>query len=332
MIDKYKHMSVTDLAQDQSFIGWVLHKRGKDRQFWENWLSKNPEKADDIEAAKAIVQMLEFADTPYTSRQKDNLWASIDAAIEEEAIIQKMPTRRIMKWAIGAVAASILALWGVSFLRDSGSVEIQTAAAQWEQFELPDQSKVALNAVSKINYHANNWDEERSLQLEGQAYFDVEKGQTFTVHTPRGTIEVLGTEFDVLARPNRFRVVCYEGRVSVKTANHEETITAGQAVIWENGTLKLDLTKRKMKAPLWIDGYQELGEVNLKMAMDALERQYGVTIMLDEAMNGVSYKGGFDRQKPFEEELKRMIFVSGQPLDAEKIGPDSYRVFVKQNN
>jgi len=50
-------------------------------------------------------------------------------------------------------------------------------------------------------------------KLFGKAYFDVDKGKTFTVKTDLGTVQVLGTRFDVESRDSIFKVVCYEGSV-----------------------------------------------------------------------------------------------------------------------
>ena len=68
-----------------------------------------------------------------------------------------------------------------------------------------------LNELSQLEYNASKWDENRSLELKGEAFFDVEKGKRFDVTTEFGNVSVLGTEFNVLSRDSIFKVSCYEG-------------------------------------------------------------------------------------------------------------------------
>ncbi|HEX2532083.1 MAG TPA: FecR family protein, partial [Chitinophagaceae bacterium] len=76
---------------------------------------------------------------------------------------------------------------------------------QWEVV-LPDGSAAWLNTASELSFPASFARDERSVQLRGEAYFEVAKrtGQPFRVHVRPGTgaealIEVLGTHFNVNA-------------------------------------------------------------------------------------------------------------------------------------
>ena len=76
-------------------------------------------------------------------------------------------------------------------------------------FLLPDNSQVTLNSGSEIEYKKANWENDRSLELNGEAYFKVAKGKIFEVNTPLGKVTVLGTQFNVKQWGNRFEVTCY---------------------------------------------------------------------------------------------------------------------------
>jgi len=56
---------------------------------------------------------------------------------------------------------------------------------------------------------------ERIIHLEGEATFKVLKGNSFTVLTPFGKVEVLGTVFTVKAANGLLNVQCSEGKVRV---------------------------------------------------------------------------------------------------------------------
>lgn len=64
---------------------------------------------------------------------------------------------------------------------------------------LSDGSQVWLNSESELKYPVEFKGEKREVYMSGEAYFDVahQGGQPFVVHTSRGKIEVLGTEFNV---------------------------------------------------------------------------------------------------------------------------------------
>ncbi len=74
------------------------------------------------------------------------------------------------------------------------------------------------------------WYFKRSVQLAGEAYFEVEKGKKIEVVSEKAKTVVLGTKFLVTARNNEYTVDCKSGKVKVIEAVHknETTITASQ--------------------------------------------------------------------------------------------------------
>jgi len=97
--------------------------------------------------------------------------------------------------------------------------------AQTMSFRLPDQSRVVLSANSTLSYPKYLWN--RKLQLQGEAYFEVKKGNKFTVKTDDGSVNVLGTRFLVTEQGDNLIVSCYEGKVSFENKKLTETIPAG---------------------------------------------------------------------------------------------------------
>ena len=66
-----------------------------------------------------------------------------------------------------------------------------------------------LNSASELRYPVRFTGTERKVFLTGEAYFEVERGESkpFLVHTSRGCVKVLGTEFNVRDYPEEHRVV-----------------------------------------------------------------------------------------------------------------------------
>lgn len=183
------------------------------------------------------------------------------------------------KWVFRAAAIFVLAL-GITFAMKFFVPETQTANfGEKTTFSLPDNSEVVLNSGSEINYKKWNWDNNRRLKLKGEAYFRVAKGRRFEVETSLGKVAVLGTQFNVKARKNRFDVVCYEGRVKVNYANFQILLTHGQSVSFENGKqMKMSINSSK---PEWMENQICFYKENIKSLLDEVERQYNITIELN---------------------------------------------------
>ncbi|WP_337966544.1 FecR family protein [uncultured Flavobacterium sp.] len=195
---------------------------------------------------------------------------------------QKKVTPKVVplykKWMFRAAAIFVLAL-GITFAMKVYVPHTEKADfGEKTTFSLPDKSEVVLNSGSEINYKKWNWDNNRRLELKGEAYFRVSKGRRFEVQTDLGKVSVLGTQFNVKARKNRFDVVCYEGRVKVNYGNTEILLTHGQGVSFENGKqIKMTITSLK---PEWTENQISFYKENIRTLLDEVERQYNIKIEL----------------------------------------------------
>jgi ferric-dicitrate binding protein FerR (iron transport regulator) len=92
---------------------------------------------------------------------------------------------------------------------------------------LPDSSTVWLNAGSKIKYNKSFNIKDRTIELLGEAYFDVAKNEDceFKVKTSELIIRALGTKFNVKAYPDEETVTATleEGKIDVKLVNGKKT-------------------------------------------------------------------------------------------------------------
>lgn len=144
-------------------------------------------------------------------------------------------------------------------------------------FLLPDNSEVVLNSGSQIDYKKWNWDSNRKLELNGEAYFKVSKGKKFEVNTNLGKVSVLGTQFNVKARKDRFDVVCFEGKVKVNFNTQEVILTPGQMVSFEGNEKIVSKTISDAK-PVWLSKELSFEKEKLTAVLEEIQRQYNVTI------------------------------------------------------
>jgi len=173
------------------------------------------------------------------------------------------------------VAASIVLLMGLALLFTRPETK-EAAYGQTLAFTLPDASEVVLNAGSEAGYSDWNWENNRTIELEGEAYFKVARGKKFTVKTVHGNVIVLGTQFNVKARDGRLDVVCYEGRVQVEY-NGWKTVLAPQQSVTIEGGKAVNEAVVSVK-PKWTEGEMEFSRGKLAAVLAEMERKYNVEI------------------------------------------------------
>jgi ferric-dicitrate binding protein FerR (iron transport regulator) len=98
------------------------------------------------------------------------------------------------------------------------------------RIQLSDGSVVTLNHDTKINYPDKFNDDVRKVQIEGEAFFEVQPDpeRPFIIHAGKATIKVLGTSFNVNAYPENeeVEVVVKTGKVQVSTMENATTIAS----------------------------------------------------------------------------------------------------------
>ncbi len=175
-----------------------------------------------------------------------------------------------------------------TFLR-SDEIRIATTVGETIRHEFPDGSIAELDAVSEIIYNADEWGNKRDIALKGQAFFKVNKGKQFTVNTPLGSIQVLGTQFNVLADDSTLTVKCFEGKVSVKTETQNTELSQGMGV--SKGSDRMNRFVVAGSEPDWMDGFTVYDKALLSRVVEDLKRYYDVKIKLPEKYSKLKFSG-----------------------------------------
>ncbi len=201
-------------------------------------------------------------------------------SILENVIKHKKATPKVISiyrnWMFKVAAVLVVGL-AITFSMQNFVTETQFALnGKKTTFSLPDNSEVVLNSGSEIKFKKWNWNNNRSLKLDGEAYFKVAKGKKFEVETNLGKVAVLGTQFNVKARKNRFDITCFEGRVKVNYKDKEIILTHGQSVTFENG-LQIN-TLATNQNPEWLENQIAFNKEHLRAILDEIQRQYNVSI------------------------------------------------------
>ena len=184
--------------------------------------------------------------------------------------------------------------------------------------QLPDRSTVTLNAESKLSYKPFIWFISRKaansstsrsrmfarkVSLEGEAYFEVTQGNRFSVQTGNNRVNVLGTTFNVLARPGLYRITCLTGQVEVQ-AGHETAILSQkmQATLRER-KLNINSDVTTTVATGWIQGMFVFEGAQLEEVIAEIERRYNINVTPNYDAN-LLYTGIFSKTDNPEEVLE----------------------------
>lgn len=259
----------------------------------DKWLNGNLS-ASEMEAMKENPVFMEYL--KIDSFIKDIDLPSQDASeglkhLKQQLVSeQKTKVIKLGVWLKVAAAAVIILSVGY-FYNASLSEDFSTQLAQTEILQLPDNSQVILNEDSHLSFKASNWNENRSLSLEGEAYFEVTKGAVFDVNTKHGTVTVLGTKFNVNDRKDRFEVVCYEGSVGVKFENQYLELSPGDKAVLRNDQLVSE--KKYTTQPGWIHNESTFQNKSVAMVLQELKSVYAINIITKNIDVDLRYTGSF---------------------------------------
>jgi len=172
---------------------------------------------------------------------------------------EKVAAASYWGWGKWLVAASVLFVLGVNAYLFRSELLYKTYFTQFGQtslITLSDGSKVMLNANSVLSVPRFGFGKAtRNVFLQGEACFSVvhtSDNKRFVVQTDSlFNVEVLGTEFDVFARPRQTKVVLIKGKVNVHYRPENKT---GPALTMAPGDL---VTINKKQARLKVEKVEQ---------------------------------------------------------------------------
>jgi len=295
MNDKYLQYNLEDFLNDDSFIAYVRNDNSANSEFWVNLFALHPELKKVGEEAKLLIKSINFKKDEISEQKSNLIWNNISLTIEGKEKSSKPLTKRLYTISFG-VAASIILILFVMGVFESAEVLNKTSYAEINSVTLPDNSKVMLNIDSKLTYDLDKWKKERVVKLNGEAFFNVEKGEKFSVETDKVVVEVLGTSFNVYDRNNLLNVRCETGMVRVINKILSDTIVLnpGFGVIY-----RLDESFEKYSfdtdiKSIWKDGVITFNNNDLKFVFDEISRQYDINIDASESVLKRLFTGRID--------------------------------------
>ena len=215
--------------QLQAFEAWLSESRLHVQEFLEIaevefcLRGLDPQRSQDVES---LLQRVAPNVTNFPPRR----------TLGESALTRPKPGWRIAGFAAAAcllvaLVALLVADWGYS-------KQYSTSVGEQRVIELPDTSLITLNVSSKVEVRLE--DTQREVELRsGEAIFKVahDERRPFRVHTRAGTVQAVGTQFNVYDRYNGdTRVSVLEGRVRVTSSSGAELLLG----VGEEADIRLD--------------------------------------------------------------------------------------------
>ena len=146
---------------------------------------------------------------------------------------------------------------------------------------LPDESIVWMNANTTVSYAAN-FLQDRTITLEGEAFFEVQKnGTAFKVNTNKNTVRVHGTRFNVSAYTDKpVFTTLVNGAVEVFNAADRQLLTPKNQAIATSSTSTIEIKEVNTDIyTSWITGVFDFRSARLADLLAQLNEWYDLEIV-----------------------------------------------------
>lgn len=285
-------MTVASLAASEHFQNHCLSPTVESKQYWEKQLLQNPEYSEIYEEAKTLVLSL---NTQLTEAEVEEAFLNFKEVVEEKQ--RAKPTKLVafpqkkkanIKRNYWLTAATILLLisvgiWQLFLTNKATTIQLATNYGEVKTHVLPDGSKVILNANSILKF-SDQWPkgEPRTLQLLGEAFFEVKKkgiSEKFTVATEKGKVEVLGTSFNVKQRAEALEVALLEGAVALSVPKYPTIKMEPGELVRIAGTTFFDRQKADVDAfSAWRFQRMVFKEMEIEKVIQRLQEEFNWTV------------------------------------------------------
>ena len=258
-------------------------------------------------------------------KSREEVWATIESQMGSAL----KPKGRVIPLFIRYAAAAVLMLAvGTCVFMRLYQTSVVTLAGEQLAHTLPDGSVVELNAGSSLSYHPWWFRFNRSLDFEGEAFFEVEKGKHFAVESSLGKTTVLGTSFAVFAREEVYSVTCHTGKVNVAVREGESVLlTPTESARYEaGGALVKESLNRLPEPAAWKKGQYSFTGADRAKVIKELERYFDVQISLIQSEK-YSYSGDLDFTQGLENTLR--LVCTPFTLTFVKINKGEYKVLAQ---
>lgn len=329
----HKYLSNECTSEEEEKIKRWMDADKENREFFDSlakiW-SVEPADGIEVDSIMAWESFKEKLPDEKKGKQTSQTIRSLNK-IQSESY-QRKGYRRSIAISVAAAAIVVIAALLYLFMPDLGLddrniaqkskvQQISTELGQRTSLRLADGTHVYLNADSHIKIPPAFGDSARSVELEGEAYFDVthDTDHPFMVHSGHSYTRVLGTKFGVKAYPQdeAIQVIVEEGEVAVGssgvTGSEDMHLTKNQmGILSLNGQTLMKEVEGLANYLGWKDGRLVFESTPFEEVVPRLERWYNIEIEADPALSSQQVTASFDNEPMLE-----VLNILALSLDAE---------------
>lgn len=189
-----------------------------------------------------------------------------------------------------AVALLCLSVWTAYLYMQPVAIQTVSTLAETRTVSLPDGTSVTLNHYSTLTYPERFKSDNREVELNGEAYFEVSKDKKhpFIVQTEAVDVRVLGTQFNVDAYRDSpdVRTTLLTGSVAVSNKSNSEHMILKPNEIAIYNKVEKKLTRKLLEDATdeisWRHGEFIFDDVQLRDIARELSNSFGTTIQITD--------------------------------------------------
>ena len=249
----------------------------------------------------------------------DREWERLFSSIEKKTI-SKMKTRGLFLQYLKYAAAVVLGI-GVSLstlyltnqenLSTVGNYNLVTSKGEKSYLQLPDGTRVWLNSCTTLEYAENYGHSNRSIYLDGEAYFEVAKNKDlpFVVKANGIDVKAIGTAFNVSAymEDSQLTTTLFNGKVAVQPTltKQEVLLEPNQVAVYDKSRNKIEVVPYdKKQFAQWRGGFLSFEMMYLQDITKLLERNYNVVFRYEnQGIKKLRFSGSFRNNEDLSEIL-----------------------------
>jgi transmembrane sensor len=201
---------------------------------------------------------------------------------------------------------------------------ISTPRGGQYELVLEDGTRIWLNAESSIRFPTVFTGKDRSVELSGEAYFEVapKASNPFKIYMlnqpgtekSRKEIDVLGTKFNVMAydEEKMVRTTLLEGAIAVGDESGKDLMKPGQQAEWQQAGsgVKISDDADIDAAVAWKNGFFSFDRSDIRTIMRQLSRWYDLKVTYKDGGTDKTFWGGIQKDLPLSDVL-RILEKSG---------------------
>lgn len=229
-----------------------------------------------------------------------NVEVPVDAFLTRAKVMQ-VGQRTMNWWKVAASVAVLFALASIMsqllYWGENSRIELFADSGQRTEAVLPDGSHVWLNNCSHLIYE-QRFGRQRTVELEGEAFFDVAEDATSPFYVDAGDmrVKVTGTEFNVRNYEDEptTEITLAEGSVYVRSSGgHKARMKPGETISLTKSTGLM--VRKKVDVfdnTAWREGVLVFDDTNFNDLIIRLQRWYDIKIQYDpDDFEGIHYTG-----------------------------------------